>query len=278
MAVWADLPPEISALIFKAVTRDLIQWRNDTRNRMAQQEPVGERYTLSRCSRVCKAWQPFFEKLIYRQLIIDQKAMGWLDKIDRRHRGHVEHIWLKIYLHKYDCSACLWPEPSYEEFNSRLVGRYVRQLFLILRRWSLDQGSMLRQPNLEISAHSMSDMEHVFMYTTFFETNINATGSLKLLSPTVTAKELVGVIPRAFEPTIESLDRIFGYLQPSPVGLPKVDKLKRFIIRRQTRQRLSPQFLMNVFDNLPNLECLHYETWREFLPDSSGRYILDPSE
>lgn len=137
---------------------------------------------------------------------------------------------------------------------------------------------MQRQPSLEISAHSMSDMEHVFMYTTFFETNINATGNLKLLDPSVTAKNLVGVVPRAFEPTIESLDRIFGYLQPSPVGLPRVEKMKSVIIRRQTRQRLSPHFLMGVFDNLPDLERLHYETWREFLPDFSGRYVFDSSE
>lgn len=278
MAVWADLPIEICCFIFKALTRDLVQWRSDTRNRMAQQEPLEERYTLTRYSCVCKAWQPFFEKLIYRQLIIDQKAISWFARMDRRHRGHVEHIWLKIYLHRYDCSACMWPEPSFQDFNSRIVGRHVRQVFIILHRWGLGQGSVQRQPSLEISAHSMSDMEHVFMYTTFFETNINATGNLKLLDPSVTARNLVGVVPRAFEPTIESLDRIFGYLQPSPVGLPRVENSKSVTIRRQTRQRLSPYYLMAVFDNLPHLERLHYETWREFLPDFSGRYVFDPSE
>ena len=97
MGSWRQLPAEIRRMIYEFVEK----------NHNYKTEPLARAGYAS----VCREWQCFFEPLNFQRLVVDQDGLNNFDKFTKGLRqGFVKHVWLRVRLDEYDCSACSVPE------------------------------------------------------------------------------------------------------------------------------------------------------------------------
>ncbi|POR32134.1 Uncharacterized protein TPAR_07636 [Tolypocladium paradoxum] len=269
MARWSQLVPlDIHLLVFEMLAQD----PTANENKEQRGRPWTKKHPLSSYALVCRDWQNFFEKKIYRHLALSQSSLRDFDNFVRRQRGLVEYIWLKIKLARYTCTECVeFGLPKYQA-NHSTAEEAISRLFRILSTWDRDQVAVSGRLTLEISAHSHSDLHHAFFSDLYFDTSPFATGEPLLTDPGhawVTS-------PRSRPLELASISRLFGVpLRPEfEQRLPPVAVINALVIRRQTRQRFAPNALLEVLSSLPNLSSMTYESWRDFLHFPRGTYLL----
>jgi hypothetical protein len=267
---WLIFPREIRLKIFELLAQDPGRSRNGN---------ISTKTGLSRYAAVCKEWQAFFEKRIYRCLALTSSCLEDFNKVVRRQRGLVEHIWLRIELKTYDCSTCM-KFGSQRSTNSDIVAEAISKLFLILNTWDVHQVAFMGRLALEISIYSPSDSQHDFKGDLLLDNSYQ----LEMDPFSSENDENLSVHDphhgwsnghRSRPPTIEAISRLLMLAFPKfQQGLPSVAVVKELILRRQTRRGLSVEALQQILKSLPNLEYIIYEPWREFFR-ANGRYIQD---
>jgi hypothetical protein len=268
---WLIFPREIRLKIFELLAQDPGRSRNGN---------ISTKTGLSRYAAVCKEWQAFFEKRIYRCLALTSSCLEDFNKVVRRQRGLVEHIWLRIELKTYDCSTCMEFNGLQRSTNSDIVAEAISKLFLILNTWDVHQVAFMGRLALEISIYSPSDSQHDFKGDLLLDNS----HQLDMDPFSSENDENLSVHDphhgwsnghRSRPPTIEAISRLLMLAFPKfQQGLPSVAVVKELILRRQTRRGLSVEALQQILKSLPNLEYIIYEPWREFFR-ANGRYIQD---
>lgn len=269
---WSILPREIRLEIFEA----LVQGPGRTRN-----GNTSTKTGLSRYASVCKEWQAFFEKRIYGRLTLTSSCLEDFNLVVRRQRGLVEHIWLRIKLQTYDCSACMEFTDLQMSTNDDIISDAISKLFLILNTWNVHQVAFMGRLALEISLYSPSDSQHDFKGDLHLDNDHR-------LDMDPFSRESVESFPvhdphhgwsnghRSRPPTLAAISRLLVPTFPNfPGGLPSVAVVKELILRRETRRGLSVKALQQILKSLPNLEYIIHEPWRDFFR-MNGQYIQDP--
>ncbi|KAL7796866.1 ABC transporter transmembrane region 2 domain-containing protein [Trichoderma ceciliae] len=189
---------------------------------------------LTNYALVCSSWQSLFEKANFRRLILHQSDLDDLARIPRRCWPYVRHIWLRIELGEYHPpSEVIRPErledtAAYNDLIEFAVGN----LFATLKSWEKVVEPAFRGMTLEMSIHSPSDSKYVCRGVHAKELDMQ-----KPLVPSPTdcrSVDMEGAVFRTFG----------GY-----VHIKFYHKL--------------PQ--LNLVKNLPRLEHLAFEPWKQFL-------------
>lgn len=256
---WPLFPADIRWLVFEELARDSSRCEDST--------TPGKR-GLARYAGVCKEWQAFFEKILYRRLVLKQSCLDAFDKIVRPRRDLVKHIWLRIELGEHRCLYCMeYIHSRRRRADSDIVGGAIMQLFRILSVWPnadvASHGGLL----LELGFYSPSDSQDAFSGHPHFGPGPFETEDgehRRICSHDPDRRRVHG------EPSVRrsmpSISRIFGVIAPEfREELPTVKVVTRFILRRQTRRNLDPMYLQKIFKRLPSLECINFEPWGDFL-------------
>jgi hypothetical protein len=279
MATWSDLPTEIRLQIFEVLaqcSRQNIDIRDHFGKWAAQ--PI----YLSDYITVCRQWQQFFEKEIYGRLYLSQSQLGGLSRLAGRQRQLIEYVWLNIDLSKYDCPTCIefGVPQNHDETNNQYMETAILTLFQILSTGG-DASAPFNEDKgltLEISASSPSDTQHHFISDLYFNTRPDTDWKFDHYRPIMTD---IGHGWRDGQRTtpldLASICRLFRcVLSPGfDQQLPLVKSVKHFIIRRQTRARISGRALSKILQSLPNLESIQFEPWRQHFCYPQAKYIWD---
>jgi hypothetical protein len=94
MGCWRRLPAEIRPMILEMVAEDY--------------RFKSEHYTLAGYARVCREWQPVFEKRNFQRLVLDQERISDLEQVmgTKQRRDCLKHLFLRVKLNDYDCTVC----------------------------------------------------------------------------------------------------------------------------------------------------------------------------
>ncbi|KAK0668654.1 hypothetical protein QBC41DRAFT_276414 [Cercophora samala] len=122
----------------------------------------------SKYAAVNKEFQDFFETINFRQLELSQHDLGEFGQVvfgrNIYRLSYTRHLWLRVLLPNYGCDVCQKAEDSATQGNNNATfTRALIQLLDILSRWKRKDypiGGM----NLELSAHSPSDAQHVWKH------------------------------------------------------------------------------------------------------------------
>ncbi|RYO96980.1 hypothetical protein DL764_007381 [Monosporascus ibericus] len=267
LSQWPLFPLNIRLLVFEK----LAQHSSHNENSTTPMKP-----SLARYAAVCKEWQAFFEKILYRRLVLKQTCLDEFDKVVRRRKGLVQHIWLRIELGTYSCPACMGFEDPLRHTADETVNEALMKLFLILSTWVKPDVTPHGGLTLEISIYSPSDSQHNFSGDLHlgpdpFETEEDERQRFRTHDPYHGWRQG----RRLDRPNIAAISSLLTTISPEVrEELPSVKVVTSFILRRQTRRALSTESLQKIFKSLPGLECINYEPWREFF--RWPRYLQDP--
>ncbi|KAM6519939.1 hypothetical protein FALCPG4_013510 [Fusarium falciforme] len=92
MESWRLLPEELRLIILDMLAHDSAP-KNETKL---------SRYPLTQYSLVCRDWQIFFERLLFRHLTLDRASLWDFEHIVCRQRCFVKHIRLNIDMKAFD--------------------------------------------------------------------------------------------------------------------------------------------------------------------------------
>ncbi|EQL03295.1 hypothetical protein OCS_00997 [Ophiocordyceps sinensis CO18] len=220
MPQWERLPAEIRYAVFEVL--------------VPRERGMVLKHGLSQYSLVCKDWQPFFEKRLYRYLSLTQDSLHDFRRLVVRQRGLVKHIWLEIELSDDGCDTCLVcrQPPSRHSHHSNAF-QAITRLWQALTSWDRDQvacppGSL----TLEISGQFPRHLEPIFRYRRTLPVGIDHLyGQVHCVSP----------------------DCGSHLLQVQVVGC--------FVLRRQTQHAFWPEAVAGLLHSLPNLGSVTYEPW-----------------
>ena len=249
--------------------------------------PSSHRKTgFARYAAVSKEWQAFFEKIIYRSLVLQTTCLDAFDKITRHRqnlKGLVEHIRLCIELKgTYDCTSCLdFAEPLRGIADYETVPKTFTKLFLILSTWQKHEVALFYGGlTLDLSMYSPSDSQHAFsgdfhLGPDLFETE--DTRRQKLSVHDLYHGWNQG--QRSARPPMAAISKLLSFVcSDFQKGiLPSVKVVRSLVLRRQTRHTFSPRSFQQVLESLPDLECIIYEPWRDFFrfPWKDMPYLRD---
>ncbi|PHH89439.1 hypothetical protein CDD83_6044 [Cordyceps sp. RAO-2017] len=269
MVEWSSLPFDIRLAIFEALAQNVLAVRPG-KGRLDR--PRMQKHGLSKYSLVCKEWQPFFEKQLYSNLTITKYSLYQFRHLVVRQRALVKHIWLKIECETYECPWCVFnPNGNRKRkcaADDATARRAISGLLRTLADWDRDRVACPGSLTLEISAHSPSDLEHVFMNELYFDTSSWGIDELQHDAPLLNDIGHGWANGRRTQPQLWiSLDRLFGHghytLPDFYCRLPQVQLVGRFILRRQTRRTFHPESLTKLLQSFPNLNSVIYEPWRD---------------
>ncbi|RSL91930.1 hypothetical protein CEP52_014138 [Fusarium oligoseptatum] len=240
MGDWDNTPFELRLKIFK--------W-------LLEHYPRGN---LTDYSLVCKQWQAFFEKEIYRHITITRPYFRTFHRVIGRHRRPlVKYIWLRIELERYDCDICDYTILNMGSQNDNdELRRSITGLFTILRSWHEDGASDIK---LEISIWSRSDFDHTFREDVYIDSDFN----------------LICELDRPEGPCDETFREMDGenmWRRPYGLGLypaidrsvPRVQAITALLVRRQTRCVIGVPTIQQIIDKLPKLQEIFYEPRRKY--------------
>lgn len=198
---------------------------------------------------VCREWQLFIEKRNFGQLKLQVSCLDDFQRLVVRQRELVQHIWLDIELPRYSCRCCKREESfSGMQRNSSVISSGIWKLFCVLGKWKTTNGL-----TLEVNAHSPSDSEHWFKHHSFFPDG----DAVPVQETDCTWHDPQhGWVhgQQVKSPPEEAVLRLFSTTYLSfKQGLPQVDVVTCFIIRRQLRRRLSQESLGFILEKLPRL-------------------------
>lgn len=265
------LPPDLQLMILEMLAQDPGCDRSGT---------TCVKKGLARYAAVCKHWQTFCEKRLYRHLTLSQSCLNALDTVVRRQRGLVKHIWLRIELLPYDCPDCM-KFVSKRTRDHDIAGNAITKLFHVLSTWRKSEPATYRGLTLEISIYSPSDVGHNFggdfhFGPEPFETDNDMARRLHVHDPYHGWHQG----KRSDRPIFTSIDKLLEGVLPCCEKLPSVEVVDNLVLRRQTRRHLDGRTLRAMFRSLPNLTRVTYEPWRDFLRFRSkpDLYHRDPGE
>lgn len=222
---------------------------------------------------VCKEWQIFIEAKNFHTLQLKVSCLDDLECMVVRQRDLVRHISFNIELARYTCRSCKREESeSWESRNSAIVSKGVWKLFTVLSTWKSSTGL-----TLELNAYSPSDSDHWFKdyhFASGDEGNEDTTSLQEYGSGWHDPKHGWIKGQRARTPPHDAVLRLFSQVDPRfRKGLPEVNVVSCFIIRRQLRRRLCSWAFLPILDKLCRLEHIVYEPWRPW--QSWRRDLLD---
>ena len=112
---------------------------------------------LAAYSAVCKRWQVFFERLIYRYLELTQESLYKISKISRA-KDFIRHINFRIERKLYECAKCYgsWSNSQRVATYEKASALYLERLFGILSRWETDQSVANQKVSMEITIYSIN--------------------------------------------------------------------------------------------------------------------------
>lgn len=125
MESWELLPGELRLIILEMLARDPA----------SENETEFSRCPLTQYSLVCRDWQIFFERYLYRHLTLDRTSLRDFGQIVRRQRRFVEHIRLIIDMETYACLACVRFNWHFRARENIRVSEALMHLFHILSHW-----------------------------------------------------------------------------------------------------------------------------------------------
>ncbi|KAF4339333.1 f-box domain protein [Fusarium beomiforme] len=206
---------------------------------------------------VSTEWRNFIEKKIFSHLRLHPLCLYRLEELDDHYRRKVDHLWFNIEIGRYTCRSCRNRESETLAFSiSRIVDQSISRLFSILKHW--------RSPlTLELNVYSPSDSEHWFKKCYFgapeedkFECRPHSSGPLHDPLHGWYEERVTGAPPD------DALRRPFGMSTLRfRDGLPFVQAVNKFVLRRQCRQQLDAGALSDLLFKFPNLEEIVYEPW-----------------
>ncbi|KAL7906163.1 hypothetical protein GGI35DRAFT_458923 [Trichoderma velutinum] len=245
MSRWSRLPEEMRLQVLETLAQD------------PRHNAADGTYGLTNYALVCKAWQSIFEKANFRRLVLCQADLDALAKIPKRCKPYVRHICLRIEIHEYRPWGRFEPmviRPERMEdiaANNDIIELAVGKLFGVLKPWEKELQKVrpsYRGMALEMSIHSPSDPEYVYR-------GVTATRLEKGLSWTHEAG-LEGAVFRIFGGSVH-----IRFYQ----NLPQLNLVRRFIMKRHSRRRVSSFTLHQILSRFPHLEDLVYEPWQQSL-------------
>ncbi|RFU33343.1 hypothetical protein B7463_g3037, partial [Scytalidium lignicola] len=151
--------------------------------------------------------------------------------------------------------------------DDSIVAKAITKLFFILSTWNRYQDASPKGLVLEISIYSPSDSQHAFKGDLHLDVNSFANSEDFESNVPPIHDPYHGWVygQRLTRPNSTDISQLLKILRPSfHERLPVVEVVKSLVIRRQTRRGLSSVALQQIFENLPNLEYINYEPWREF--------------
>jgi hypothetical protein len=191
---------------------------------------------------------------------------------------------LRVLLEGYDCGQCHEEEDAvWHGRNTALTEKAIADFFGVifdLEIKAICNGAALANVMLEISIHSPSDEMHYFQSYDF-----NVTSDAKIdhfaalfngLNPVPAPPphSPPQVVPHADTPhrklehgEIGPIRRLFGRSAMDvrfAFPLAPLNCITRFVVRRQTRRRLSAIGMCYILGALPDLEAVDIELWREW--------------
>jgi hypothetical protein len=227
---------------------------------------VQQKTGLASVASVCRAWSEAAEKHNFRRLKLRLKDLDNLERMVGERKRLVRHIWLNIELPVYSCRDCRVRESTtWNHANSLIVRHAISKLFCTLSTWEVTSKGL----SLELSAHSPSDREHWFKHYHF---GIDDEAKTALEPGFRLPRRRVGrhdekhgwvcgrqdTIPDPYY-----LHRIHDWIWLKfPEGLPEVQAVTKFVVRRQCRRRFFHRHIGHLLDKLPRIECLIYEPWQ----------------
>ncbi|KAJ4252595.1 hypothetical protein NW757_006036 [Fusarium falciforme] len=122
MESWRLLPEELRLIILEMLAHDPAP-KNETKL---------SRYPLTQYSLVCRDWQIFFERLLYRHITLDQASPWDFEHIVCRQRCFVKHIRLNIDMKAFDRLARTRFDMTFLAHKNSKVSGTLMYLFRIL--------------------------------------------------------------------------------------------------------------------------------------------------
>ncbi|CVK92008.1 uncharacterized protein FMAN_07033 [Fusarium mangiferae] len=206
---------------------------------------------------VLNEWRTFIEQRTFSHIRLHPECLDHLEQLNDHYRGQIRHLWLNIKLDGYTCRSCRKRESMTLSYSiARILREAITRLFSVLTTW--------REPlTLELNVYCPSDSQHWFKNSYF-----GAPGEDKFECQTPSDPIhdpdhgwFEGTITRA--PPDDALRRPFGLSELNfREGLPLVNAVTKFVLRRQCRQQLNPPILRYLWSKLPNLEEISYEPWQ----------------
>ncbi|KIN05119.1 hypothetical protein OIDMADRAFT_177432 [Oidiodendron maius Zn] len=230
MASWNTLPVKLQLMVMKMLLDD-----------PGSINIYGPFARLSTYAAINKEWQAV-ERRTFRRLKLCRTSLTAFDRVVRRQRGLVEHIWLCIRLKPYGCPSCDQHETKlWSECHEDIVSTALWSLFRILSQWETHGNRRKAGITLEISVHSPSDSEHAFQ---------NYLSEIPVDSTPIEPDAAANIHDpahgwtngrRTETPKEEAISRVFVFRSTvrTPINmnikyiLPKVNTVKQLLIRRQ---------------------------------------------
>ncbi|KAF5565501.1 f-box domain-containing protein [Fusarium phyllophilum] len=240
MVHWHSLPAEIRCMILETLT--------------AQNG-------IALFASVSNEWRTFIEQKTFSHIRLHPDCLDHLEQLNNHYRGQIKHLWLNIELNGYTCRACRKRESLTLSYSIAVILREaITRLFCILTTW--------REPlTLELNVYCPSDSQHWFKNSYF-----GAPGEDKFECQPPSDDPIHDPDHGWFEgrvtkaPPDDALRRPFGLSELRfRQGLPSVNAVTKFLLRRQCRQQLSPEIVRYLWSRLPNLEEISYEPWQSHL-------------
>jgi hypothetical protein len=128
MESWQLLPEELRLIILEMLAYDPAP----------KNESKLSKYPLTQYSLVCRDWQIFFERLLYRHLTLDRASLWDFEHIVCRQRCFVKYIRLSIDMKTFDRLACTRFDVAFLTHENSRVSGTLMYLSRILSRWQRD--------------------------------------------------------------------------------------------------------------------------------------------
>ncbi|KAI0101813.1 hypothetical protein GGR51DRAFT_550752 [Nemania sp. FL0031] len=292
MACWKELPLEIRIMILEKVAEGY--------------SFTSEPYARAGYARVCREWQPFFERQNFQRLVLDQERLSEFELVMNtcQRRDYLKHLFLRIRLDEYDCTVCQSQEDSKttKKNNNTFTGA-VWNLLIILSRWphsdrSCSYNHCQQELTLELGAYSNSDSKHTFRdfhleqnYPYQEKSDLHAYWDLYRLR----ADRLgIGSLHDPYhgwahghmdQVSLGSKLRLMGTLacrlnrprfSTSSQQFPRVDVVKGLLIRRQFYRKIAVSTLGKLlYESFTCLQWLRHEGWYNVDPQQQLRFEKD---
>ncbi|KAJ6788987.1 hypothetical protein PWT90_02583 [Aphanocladium album] len=213
MAQWASLPWEIQEQILGhlfSISKPTSNNNGGPVGRPLDRRPVCLEYLTT-----CKTWEQILEPLIYERLYLKPFTFYVLERLTSGHQSLVKYIWLAVELSQFNYCRCIEngstePRDEHSTVSATLLDTCLWKLFDLLSKW-VDSGLALGYEELETSRPRLDDTGHGW-----------ENGE------------------RIHAPSIESILSISDVLlsEFGEIVLQPVPAVKKFILRRQTRQQI----------------------------------------
>lgn len=218
---------------------------------------------------VSKEWQIMIEKKTFHRLKLKQSCLDDFERLVKRQRGLVRHVWLNIELKRYTCRCCRqWESMTWTHQNNKIIVPAIAKLFSILSTWKPAKEGL----TLELNAYSPSDPEHWFKNCYF-----GASGEDEILGSEYPSQDNTAGIhdpEHGWRDGVQVSANSGAIRRPYAQisikfqdELPQVKAVTKFLLRRQCRRQWAPATLWYLWSKLPRLEDIVYEPWQLFEKD-----------